>query len=80
MIQIGAHLSNLLNIPDFIPEKAIDGVFDVILPNGMEVKFPYIAGEIGTSRFVGAFVLEAAAGKSLLAYRERLSFKDFMSI
>jgi NmrA-like family len=80
VIQIGAYLSNHLNMPGFIPKKAADGLFEVMLPPGMEVKFPHIATEFDTSRFVRALFLEVAAGKNLLAYREQLSFKDFMSI
>jgi hypothetical protein len=41
-----------------------------MLPHRMEVKSPYIAPEVDIGGFVGAPVLEVAAGKSLLAYRE----------
>jgi hypothetical protein len=51
-----------------------------MLPHRTEVKFPYIATEVDTGGFVGALVLKVAAGKRLLAYREQLSFNDFMSI
>jgi hypothetical protein len=42
--------------------------------------WPYIAAEVDTGLFGRALVVEVAAGKNLVFYRERLSPKNFLSI
>jgi NmrA-like family len=80
VIQIGVYLSNHLLFPGFKPEKANDGVYEIKLPSFGEGKLPYIAAEVDIGIFVRALVVEVPAGKNLVAYREQLPMKDFLSI
>lgn len=80
VIQVGAYLSNHQQFPGFIPQRANDGVYEVHLPPVGEAKWPYIAAEIDTGLFVRALIEEVAAGKNLLAFREQLSLREFISI
>ncbi len=80
VIQVGGYLSNHQKFPGFTPQKTNDGIYEVHVPYGCSKKFPYIASDVDTGKFVRALILEVSAGKNLIAYREQLSVEDFISI
>lgn len=80
VVQIGAYLSNHYVFPGLIPRRAGDGAYVMTFPPTNGAMWPYIAAEVDTGLFVRALVVEVAADKNLMAYRERLSPKNFLSI
>lgn len=80
VIQVGAYLSNHIEMPGLLPQKAKDGVYELGLPLPASGKLPYIDAKVDTGIFVRALIIEAPAGKNLLAYREMLGAEEFLAL
>lgn len=79
IIQVGMYLTNFLGAPWLKPHTSNDGTYIFNCPTPLKEPIPFVAAEKDTGSVIKALV-ELPPGKNVIAYRELMTFLDYINL